>query len=159
MGYMGMEMQKWIYTMRPRKPFSIQRKGSFTPVPNHNREFKLQPSKRSNSFIISIVILLFFGLIIPIVLSRWMVYEKNHYNHQIEAKKAKDLWAFNFLMKSGKHRLENQNYKGAYSEFKLAQAIYPENIDVEELLKETVIFTCYNHGLNCKELNRIGSDN
>ena len=153
-----MGMQKWIYTMRPRKPFSMQRKGSFTSLPKNNREFKLQPSKRSNSFIISIVILLSFGLIIFIMLPRWMVYEQNHYNHQIEAKKSNDLWAFNFLMKSGKYRLEKQNYIGAYSEFKLAQAIYPNNSEIEELLKETVIFTCYNHGLNCETHNMFDID-
>ena len=138
--------------MRPRKPFSMQRKDSITPVPNHNREFKLQPSKSNNSFIMSIVILLVFALVIFIVMPRWMEYEQNNYNHQKEIARGKDLWSFNFLMKSGKYRLENKNYKGAYSEFKLAQAIYPDNIEVEELLKDTVIYTCYNYGLNCNEL-------
>ena len=47
MGYMGLGLQKWIYTMRPRKPFSMQRKGSFTAVPTYSREFKLQYSSES----------------------------------------------------------------------------------------------------------------
>ncbi|BAO77507.1 hypothetical protein WPG_3277 [Winogradskyella sp. PG-2] len=32
MGFMGFGMQKWIYTMRARKPFSMQGKGSFTKI-------------------------------------------------------------------------------------------------------------------------------
>lgn len=42
MGYSGFGLQKWIYTMRPRKPFSKQGK----PIPgvlSENTEFKFHP--------------------------------------------------------------------------------------------------------------------
>ncbi len=45
MGYMGLDFQRWIYGMRPRKPFSMQRKGSFSTLPSYQREFKIQASK------------------------------------------------------------------------------------------------------------------
>ncbi len=43
---MGLGMQSWVYKMRPRKPYSKERKPSFTAVPNYHRTFKLQPSKK-----------------------------------------------------------------------------------------------------------------
>jgi len=36
MGYMGIGQQKWIYTQRPRKPFTKSRKPIHTPIGNSN---------------------------------------------------------------------------------------------------------------------------
>ena len=66
---------------------------------------------------------------------KWMAYENGLRQTKIEKQKRNDLIAFRFLLKSGKSRLKRENYKGAYSEFKLAKAIYPENIQVNVLLE------------------------
>ena len=68
MGFMGFGMQKWIYTMRPRKPFSMQRKGSFTAVPSKSRKFKLQPLENKGSCNLAIVLLIIFSLLIGLMI-------------------------------------------------------------------------------------------
>jgi hypothetical protein len=60
---------------------------------------------------------------------------------------------FNFLINSGKGRLVSNNLKGAYSEFKLAQAIYPKDDLVNQLLIETLACLCNNGNSYCNELD------
>lgn len=53
-------------------------------------------------------------------------------------------------MKSGKLRLKSGRISGAYSEFKLAHAIQPNNIEVNKLLFETLEILCLDY---CKDLS------
>ncbi|SHH55079.1 hypothetical protein [Winogradskyella jejuensis] len=158
MGYMGMGMQKWIYTMRPRKPFSMERKGSFTVIPKYKRTFKIQYSNIKTDFFIKTVVIALFSIITVQLLYQWRVYEQNHFKSLKVINESKTNWEFNFLMKSGRERLNQQNVIGAYSEFKLAIAIYPDNIEAKELLIQSAIMTCYNHGKYCEELESIKTD-
>ncbi|WP_132703600.1 hypothetical protein [Winogradskyella wandonensis] len=131
----------------------MNRKGSFTVLPKYQWEFKLQYSHTKQNYIIrfSIVILGFFILIK--MFNQWRIYEHNLSYELIEIRKSQDDSAFNFLINSGKRRFDNGNSLGAYSEFKLAYAIYPDNQEVKELLKGTAIITCYNYGKHCEEVN------
>tara|TARA_R100001369_G_scaffold37054_1_gene62506 strand:+ start:306 stop:500 length:195 start_codon:yes stop_codon:yes gene_type:complete len=42
-----------------------------------------------------------------------------------------------------KKRIEAQNYEGAFSEFKLANAINPNNREVNQLLLKALSILCY----------------
>ena len=58
--------------------------------------------------------------------------------------KNKNKEAFDFLLKSGKKRLKNNEITGAYSEFNLAHNIYPNNKELNQLLIETLSILCEN---------------
>ncbi|MBF8149967.1 hypothetical protein ITJ86_08655 [Winogradskyella sp. F6397] len=152
MGYMGLGLQKWIYAMRPRKPFSMQRKGSFTAVPTYSREFKLQYSNNEGSYNFGIILFLIMVLVIALAIPRWI--EDSRLRHQQELAWAiqKDNYAFNFLLKSGKWRLNKGRISGAYSEFKLAYAIKPDNVELNALLLETLEILCLDYNRHCDDL-------
>lgn len=76
MVYMGFGLQKWIYTMRPRKPYSMQRKGSFTDIPSYKRKFKLQPSKDINPYNFGILLVLL--LVVGFSVTKWLSQAKAH---------------------------------------------------------------------------------
>lgn len=68
MGYMGFGMLSWVYNMKPRKSFSIERKPSFTAVPVYKRKFKLQHSK-SSSKKVALIALIILLIVTPISFS------------------------------------------------------------------------------------------
>ena len=155
MGFMGFGMQKWIYTMRPRKPFSMQRKGSFTVLPSNSRKFRLQPSENKGSYNIAIVLLIVFPLLIGLMIPKWSVYEDKRNMEEIEFRLAKDNYAFNFLIDSGKKRLSSGKIYGAYSEFTLAHNIKPNHKELNSLLLETLEILCFDYNNHCDELARL----
>ena len=138
MGYCGFGLQSWIYRMRPRKPFFMERKDSFTKVPIYHRNFKIQSSQSSQLkvFLSSVLIFCFLGL--------GLLLKPKLLNHSREIKKEtveriiiEDNLAFNFLINSGKNRLSTNNIIGAYSEFSLAYKIKPENAELKHVLIDT----------------------
>ncbi|MFD1061711.1 hypothetical protein ACFQ1Q_00535 [Winogradskyella litorisediminis] len=152
MSFMGFGMQKWIYTMQPRRPYSVERKGSFTKIPTHKNKFQFQPSKSSNSYLFAIVLLVIFISIVALKIPAWKKYETEHSQYVRQLKVTKNTNEFNFLMNSGKRRLQNNNLKGAYSEFKLAKAIFPENKEANELFLQTLSILCFEENVFCNEL-------
>ena len=155
MGFMGFGMQKWIYTMRPRKPFSMQRKGSFTVIPTYSRKFKLQPSKNKGNYNFGILLFLIMVIVISFAIPNWLTQARIHHKEVIALRISKDNKAFDFLMNSGKKRLLKGNINGAYSEFKLAIAIMPFNSEVNQLLFETISLLCQENEDFCKELDEL----
>ena len=155
MGFMGFGMQKWIYTMRPRKPFSMQRKGSFTAVPSKSRKFKLQPSENKGSCNLAIVLLIIFSLLIGLMIPKWSAYENKRINAEIEFRESRNNTAFNFLIKSGKNRLSSGKIHGAYSEFTLALNLKPNNKELNSLLLETLEILCFDYNTHCDELEEL----
>lgn len=155
MGFMGFGMQKWIYTMRPRKPFSMQRKGSFTKVPVYKREFKLQPSKNKGGYNFGIAFFLIIVAVLVFQMPKWLNQARIHHKEVIELAENRDNNAFEFLMSSGKKRVLIQNYSGAFSEFKLAKAIKPNNSEVNLLLLEVISLLCEKNEEYCKEFDDL----
>lgn len=155
MGYMGLGMQKWIYGMRPRQPFSMQRKGSFTAVPTYSRKFKLQYSNNKGSYNFGII--LFFVMVVVIALSIpcWMEDYRLRHKQELAWAIQKDNYAFNFLLKSGKSRLNKGRISGAYSEFKLAYAIKPDNTELNVLLFETLEILYLDYNRHCDDLQKL----
>lgn len=155
MGFMGFGMQKWIYTMRPRKPFSMQRKGSFTSIPTYSRKFKLQYYKNEGSYNFGIVLFLVIIMVASFTISNWKIYVQLHHKDVMELREAKEIQAFRFLMSSGKRRLNNGKISGAYSEFKLAYAIKPNNNEVNQFLTETLEILCLDYKRHCDDYNTL----
>jgi hypothetical protein len=160
MGYMGFGMQSWIYRMRPRKPFSMERKKSFTSVPKTSRQFKLQRSKQSDKLyiIISFLLLsLFFG-IAYIMKDSLLLHANTIEKEKNERIADMNEAAYKFLLNSGKSRLNRNNIMGAYSEFKLAYNLKPKETELKNLLIETVYILCNFDSKYCDELDKLQSD-
>ncbi|REE07847.1 hypothetical protein DFQ09_11041 [Winogradskyella pacifica] len=155
MGYMGLGLQKWIYGMRPRKPFSMQRKGSFTAVPTYSREFKLQYSNNKGSYNFGIILFLVMVLVITLCIPSWLDHSRLQHKQELAWAIKKDNDAFNFLIKSGKQRVSKGRILGAYSEFKLAYAIKPKDKELNQLLLETLIILCLDYNKYCDDLIKL----
>ena len=155
MGFMGFGMQKWIYGMRPRKPFSMQRKSSFTPVPVYSRKFNLQPSKDRGGYNFGFVLFFVIKLVIAFAIPEYLDQARLRHKQNLSLVVAKDNSAFNFLMTSGKRRLVSGEISDAYSEFKLALAIKPDDKELNRLLSETLGILCFDCSKNCDDLNAL----
>ena len=127
MGYMGLGMQKWIYTMRPRKPFSLERRGFTNTIPLYQRKFKIQPSQKSYQAFIGVAIILIFIIVVASGMNSFMSYSYKINQEILENRRSFNAYAFEFLIDSGKDRLKQRNYAGALSEFELAMNIFPCN--------------------------------
>jgi len=158
-GYMGFGMARWIYTQRPRKAFAKhKRMPTCNTLPSYNRKFKLQPSNQQSSRLYIIISFIVIGLTLIIVLvkgPRFIEYSNHIENQKKEYAKQLDDEAFNFLMRSGLTRLKSNNLVGAYSEFKLAYSIYPDNEEINRLITETVSSLCMDNNTYCDDLDRI----
>lgn len=155
MGYMGLGMQKWIYTMRPRKPFSLERKGSINTIPLYRRKFKIQPSQKSYQTFIGIAIILMFIIVTVAGMNSFMSYSHQINQEILENRRSLNLYAFEFLINSGKDRLKQGNYVGALSEFELALNIFPCNEKCQMLYFETISLLCENENKYCKKLDHL----
>ena len=157
MGYMGLGMQSWIYRMKPRKPYSMNRKKSFTHIPQYDRQFKIQPSK--NTFDLfpfhHFLIFIFFTMVLIIYKNSWLAHSKELYKSKEELLIQENNRAFGFLISSGKERLKRDNYEGAYSEFKLVMNLFPENLEASKLLEETLSVLCFKDNKYCAELENL----
>ena len=155
MGYMGLGMQKWIYTMKPRRPYSMERKGSFTSVPLHKSEFKLQPSKDKGNSLYFLYFVIIIALCLFVILSKdkWLEHSEFVYKEKLEIVKEQEAIAFDFLFDSGISRFHARNYEGAYSEFKLAYNINPNNAELNDFLEETLFLLCFDQNKHCEDLD------
>lgn len=157
-GYMGFGMLSWKYKERPRKAFSKRRrKPTCNTLPSYNRTFKLQSSKPKNA-LATLITLFLLGLFFtcfyfksPAILEQ----SNKMYKFKQERIKRNNDIAFRFLMNSGTSRLRRQNFVGAYSEFKLAHAIYPEDKTVNELLLQTLYSLCEEDQTYCSEMDQM----
>jgi hypothetical protein len=157
-GYTGFGRSSWIYKQGPRKAFSkIKRRPTCNTLPTYSRQFKLKPSKDEREIYIG------FGLLLVILIAFGLYYKVPEftdcsYNRTIQNQKRierKNRFAYDFLMNSGQSRLTSNNLIVAYSEFKLAQAIYPQDDCVNQLLIETLVALCMDDTKYCRELEVI----
>lgn len=155
MGFMGFGMQKWIYTMRPRKPFTMNRRVSFTVIPTYKREFKLQPSKNHLKFYFGIVFAILIAIVLTSWIPKWLEYARIRNEQEITFTIKKNNEIFEFLLKSGKKRLYHGQISGAYSEFKLAYKIRPNDEKLNQLLLETLEILCLEYGRSCNNYSKI----
>ena len=133
----------------------MQRKGSFTSVPTYKRILK--PSKKTRHNYIGIIIMLIVSLLELVYIPKWVAYEYYKYQQEITYKTAQDNRAFDFLMTSGKRRLNSGKISGVYSEFKLAYAIYPNDKELNQSLIETLEILCLDYNRHCSNYNKLKS--
>ncbi|WP_299274945.1 hypothetical protein [uncultured Psychroserpens sp.] len=157
-GYMGFGMASWIYKQRPNRAFSIKKgKPTCNTIPSYSRQFKMQPSKPKSNFYI-VMSLLFLGLLFSVFYFKAPVLLEH--SNTIRAQKQAYIQnandeAFKFLISSGIQRLKRNNLTGAYSEFKLAYAIYPKNEKLQQLLIETLSALCEDANTYCADLDKM----
>ena len=163
MGYMGFGMQQWIYSRNPKKKLYERRDlRPFKSLHYYSRIFKLQPRKpENNRYGGFLVVLIIFGFIIMASFTyiNFTGYSNNHNKLIFQNETIENRKAFNFLINSGKKRLQNNNTSGAYSEFRLAKAIYPKNDEVNQLLIETLSILCNTSDDHCQEMDELLSSN
>ena len=158
MGYMGFGLQKWIYNLKPRRPFSKDRKSSGDTIPRYKREFTIkQNDSEKNSRLIAIRNLVL--LVIICFLFGYFLYSFNNHSNELNRKqihhsKQKDTDAFKFLYQSGKGFMASGNWLMAKSEFELALKIEPENIDVNKYYIQTLLILCKNGDIDCIIINK-----
>jgi len=153
--FMGFGMDNRVHRKRPKKPYETSNITSFVSLQNYSRKFKLQRNVKENSKQIGAL-----TLIVLLIVSCFLYIEGKHFisyqKQQNELMKIRRINhnnnAFQFLMKSGISRLHNNNTLGAYSEFKLAYKIYPENVKLKQLIIETASILCVKDEAYCKDL-------
>jgi hypothetical protein len=156
-GYMGLGLQKWIYSRNPqKKPYVHEGLQSFTALPKYSRTFKLQPSIRENKRLKgfqTLIITLVFSIVLAHCYTNFINYSNKQTLALNERAYIDSQKAFNFLFNSGKNRLLDNNIKGAYSEFKLAYNIDTHNQKLNQLIIETLSILCNDNNTYCFELN------
>ena len=158
-GYMGFGLQKWIYSRAPRKKLFVrERLPSFTSLPKYSRTFTLKPKVKENNVlkgILTIFIALAFCAILHSSYQKYTGYSQAQAIKLNDYQNNKDQIAFNFLINSGYNRLENNNVKAAYSEFKLAYNINSKNETLNKLMVETLMVLCDTDVHYCHELDML----
>lgn len=157
-GYMGFGMAAWIYKQRPRKAFSPKRsKPSCNTLDTYNRTFKLQPSKEASRLYVyfSLMLIALVSIAFFYKIPEYKIYSENLIAQKVANEQKLNNDAFQFLMQSGTRRLKEGYIVGAYSEFKLAHQLYPNNKETNRLLFETICLLCENENNYCKELDTL----
>ena len=137
MGYMGFGLQNWIYRQRPRKPFSKKTRPSFYALPNHNREFKIQPSKDDNMSIpklVPILLIVFLVFFLTKGIKDFMDYSKDLNSFATQRNAEKSSKAFKYLVDAGEWRLLHHHYEEALRKFEFAKEIYPDHKELNQLI-------------------------
>jgi len=177
MGYMGFGLQKWIYNLKPRKPFKKGTKGAGydTYQINNPNEFKLKDtriknpelaelrlkesrkrfaanSRKERLFGVLIVICLIFS--IALIFERVSNYTLKSNENQKKSterisKEKED--ALELLIVSGKLNLQNNDIEHAINDFTLALNIDQENPIALYNLTLAFSIDCEKNSHNCEE--------
>jgi tetratricopeptide (TPR) repeat protein len=154
MGYMGFGLQKWIYQMKPRKPFKKGNKiaGYETQDIHNQKEFNLKETYSTNPEIIenrlkeakkksllnwrkqlAYSVLVVFALMSVFALIYYgksdSIFSGSQDQYKLMAQKDRQekAEALDLLIKTGKHHLYNNEIENAITNFKLALNIDPDN--------------------------------
>lgn len=177
MGYMGFGLQKWIYTMKPRKPF---KKGNKKPGYEANEflnpqefkpsgtsindpeslEYKIKLSKKRIAFrhkagrIYSVLIIAgILGVIVLIYMgiSGYMSEFRENHNTVIILNTLEEENAMAVFIESGILHLKNSEIENAINNFKLALSIDPYNKTALYNITLAFSINCEINARNCEE--------
>ncbi len=141
MGYMGFGLQKWIYTLKPRKPFSMDRKPTGDTLPEYHREFNIKPATdKPNSrlrALFTLFILVVLLAVTGLLIIRFSNTTSTNYKNYQKVLQNEDVNGFQVLFKTGLYYYEKGEWNLARSEFELALKLQPEN----EALQKYYAFT------------------
>jgi len=182
MGYMGFGMQKWIYTRRPRKPFSKRYLSTTNSIDTNSSKdlntsgrttknyinsqddlheklkIDLKQSKRRNT------IYLFMALTLVILVSILVFYVKPWNNVKKEElflndkKKNSDSnnkRLFDMSMSYGINYYKKGDYPSAIQEFYQAIEYYPENEMAMGFLIRSYVQDCLLNDRNCDKAKKL----
>jgi hypothetical protein len=153
---MGFGMANWVFKQRSRKAFAKRStKPTSNTSPLYKRQFKLQPSKKSNRlhsiFTWMLIVLVSVGLFVKI--PEFMAHSRAIAIQNQERIKRLDAEAFSFLMRAGQAQLMRDDLVAAYHEFLLAQKIKPKDEHLNQLILETLSSLCENENQFCGKLD------
>lgn len=174
MGYLGFGLQKWIYTQRPRKPFSKEMKSSCNTISQAELkgfdnlmsdsgntdalDKKIQErSKRMDErrIVGALVGLLFLAILVFMLYISFSGFSNAIKRSPESVKLAKEQvkkdneLAFDLALKSGTNRLANGQYDLAIKELERALRLKPSDVDAERALAEAYNMTCLKSNKNC----------
>lgn len=168
---MGFGMQKWIYTQRPRKPFSRNRKNSFSAIPSDSprephldgfenisasgrkelskeRKINWRIYRATNSLI---VILIVAFAVLFIINQLHPFYTATKPLETISKDQLERYKAFNLSMEYGMNSLDKGDYNQAIKEFKNAQNIEPLNQLAFYALAKSYYLSCLSNDEYCDD--------
>jgi hypothetical protein len=180
MGYMGFGMQKWIYTQRPRKPFSKRRRVTGDTIEKYtanelkiagrthksstekNRKIVLERiGRRSfNNKVVNICIaacIILLTILVLVELKPWAPTVNNEQYH-IEQQKILDgekKKSFNLSMAYGKNYLNKGDLVLAKQEFYNALEIFPDNTEALEYLIKSYVKDCIQNEVDCEKARLV----
>ena len=172
MGYLGFGLQRWIYTQKPRKFFSKDRKPihseiemfqikSFTPAfstsPSSSGEKTNQTQRiKANKSIQRLAIMIGFVLLITVTVLAVKAFSFTDYSEEIKLdkmreKKRYESNAYRVMTITGRKAFEKGNYVFAYEEFNRAHKLYPHAVYHQVYLANMYKQLCEEEGFYCNE--------
>jgi len=176
MGYMGFGMQKWIYTQRPRKPFSKQRRDAVdvherysvnetnisgrTRISPTDQDIKLVLDRiRKNSIkgkLINLLLAIAFIVLSVVILIKfepWKSHKRSEHALMEEQKQALEekIEIFNTFLAYGKYHLDKGETGMAIQEFHKCLDVFPDNMEALEYLTKTYMLNCVSMEIDCEE--------
>lgn len=156
MGYMGFGMQKWVYKMKPRRPFSKDRKPNLNEIKTTETKFILkkdesifsQRIKAISTLVIFAMVIFAFAYFAVQMLNKSKTsaesIEKSRQNEKNDA--------FMVLFENGKRYLSNGNRDKAKSELELALNLKPENYSANIYFIYTLKSFCLAENKYCDKI-------
>ncbi|MCC1484167.1 hypothetical protein [Winogradskyella immobilis] len=154
MSYSDITLHKYKAKKRKRKPFSKRRN---SPKEKTRLRFITNFSSISldSSNIIAFVVIALVVFFMAMSYSGVKLHSQEMETFRLSSVERENKIAFTFLMKSGKERLERFLIKDAYSEFKLAYKLFPEDEELKKYLFETLSILCKKENAYCLELDQL----
>lgn len=177
MGYMGFGMQKWIYTSKPRKPFSKDRKGFGNTIPklqtknifDHKtqisgkilehktpeekiQEQNLKRKQKTFRFILLIAVVTIISIISVNYFRgenvRWENRNNKLRNYRTRIEKEKEK-AYLMIKANADKQLKLKNYASAINEFKQLTVLKPNGIKEKKALANVLYLACMEQNIEC----------
>lgn len=140
---MGFGLQKWIYTLKPRRPFSMERKPTGDTLPEYHREFKIKPATGQTDSRIKALFTLFLLAVLLAVTGLLIIRFSNttstNYKNYQKVLQNEDVNGFQVLFKTGLYYYEKGEWNLALSEFELALKLQPENEELQRYYAFTLL--------------------
>lgn len=173
---MGFGMQKWIYSQKPRKPFSKERTPGYDTLPGHaNDEFsdgglpsqnmesideRISEGKlrirghwirnRIGDFIIASIIIAIIILVIIRLVSQSGIWSSEDLSTRQKAE-SESRKAYELSMEYGISHFEKGEHDEAIVEFKNAIRLFPKETEALEALAGTYYTLCLTENRYCNE--------
>ena len=171
MGYMGFGLQKWIYTQKPRKAFSRDRKNIGDGIYTHSTKNlnisgrsiqdvevineriaanrKRFNAKRIENRIFNLLTALVALIVLIFVLSQFFFTDNSPVHSAQRNPKANKIQLANLAFEYADNYLNNGDYDLAIKEFNTVLSIDSANKEARKGLARTYYMSCFEHSLNC----------